>query len=189
MRRQVPYLAELYLYLTGQAGTEGKDRLTLSQLCQILDEVECLAANPANFEKVRPILQVLYLARTSEGESPDDSVREASVLALGDGLPAETRRQDGPDTPVYRRMIDAWFDERPWLVKHMFLESGQGKPVENKTRFGQRWRVRQNLYGEEGLSLTARIARRIFKPFRGYAPMVDEYVYSRGRDTSPGLLQ
>lgn len=189
MRRQVPYLAELYLYLTGQAGTEGKDRLTLPQLRQILDEMECLAANPANFEKVRPILQVLYLARSPEGESPDDSVREASELALGDALPTDTRRQEGPDTPVYRRMIDGWFAERPWLVKHMFLATGQGDPVDDKTRFGQRLRVRKNLYGEKGLSLKARIVRRIFKPFGSYAPMVDEYVYGRGHDTAPTLLQ
>ncbi len=71
--------------------------LTGEQMDEMLKHVATLASHPRNYEVMRPVVQTLYLARSTESQ---DNLAEDAEEGMG----------------AHGRRIRLWFQQNPWIV-------------------------------------------------------------------------
>ncbi len=130
LKRQEHYLADFFLYVTGQ--TSPPHRITASNLRRLLYEIECVSMDPALFATVRPLVQVLYTAQMPEGVEGDRAIDESN-------------RQ----VAELRGIIAGWFERNPWITQYMHLNTSELRPIPMRapTRRAQRLLVRAAVAG------------------------------------------
>ncbi len=128
LQRERHYLAQLYLYVTGQ--TEAPNEITSDMLRNLLKTIQDKAAHPDNVETLAPIIEVLYMARSHRQQ----------VDLEGDGpvtFPEKSRVR------LNRRIITDWFEANGWIKTLYGLNPDVIKPIEPGTRRQQRGAVKK----------------------------------------------
>lgn len=123
LQRERQYLAQLYLYATGQ--TTEPNKMTVHMLRRLLAKLTEMSTNREYDETLHPIMHALYLARIYDG----NSVRKR---------PDDSQYQEDPKVSLHRRIIDEWFADNPGLLKKFGLDPVTMRPIAPGTRRKQR---------------------------------------------------